>query len=275
MIVVAKSKRPSRKKICSIDLDIVRILAIDRFATRRDIVRRLEEKPDIRRIQRRLRYLQKIGLIEPLVGDGDSRLGYRLSGYGKYIAARQNLAPMTVLQSRPAFKSQFDHDQIVNEVRDILIPSAIVSGFVSEAELRSQSGGTIGGSTGSDSHEWKVPDAMFTLRTRGGEVTVALEVELSQKAKARYSKIVQALLTSRRFQFVFVVCRNTKLQELMVHAISSARESNALVRASNRSNGIYFCQLDALRLNRLDAPWRGETKTFTINELTNDQLQNR
>ena len=275
MIFVAKAKRPSRRKLCSIDLNIVRILATDRFSTRRELAKRFGEKPDSRRMQRRVRYLQKIGLIEPLIGDGDSRLGYRLSSYGKYVAARGNLAPVSVLQSRPTFKSQFDHDQIVNEVRETLISSPIVSHFVSEAELRSQICSSSSAGIGSDSHDWKVPDAMFTLRTRGGEMTVALEVELSQKAKARYSKIVQALLTSRRFQFVFVVCGNEKLQKLMVEAISSARASNPFVRASNRSNGIYFCQLDMLRRRRLDAPWTGETRTFTINELANEHVHNR
>ena len=152
-------------------------------------------------------------------------------------------------------------------MRDILIASGIISNFVSEAELRSQIAASTVHGPETQSHDWKVPDGMFSLVTKLGVSKVALEVELTQKAKARYAEIVQALLTTKQFNFVFFVCGSEKLEKLLSDAVASARSSNAYVKASDRSNGIYFCQLDKLRELRLNAPWCGESRTFTINDL--------
>lgn len=248
-------------------------MASDRFASRKDLVERLSEKPDFYRLRRRIRYLQKLGLIEPLVGDATNRLGYRLSKYGKRVALRGELAPRSKLQSRPSFRSQFDHDQVVNEVRDILTSSTFISQFISESELRSKIGFANSRGGDSKSSDWKVPDGQFSLRIESGEATVALEVELTRKAKARYSKIFEALLTSKQFKFVFIVCGDEKIEELLVRSLESARATNAFVKASERSNGIYFSQFEKLRRLGLEALWSGEGRTFSINELTNTQAE--
>lgn len=254
-------------RLCTADREIVRIIAMNRFASRGEIGRNLIGLKAGYNLYRRLRHLQRIGLIELLTGDGETTLGYRLTRRGVKFARKNRFLAGDAVHSRPAFKTQFDHDQIVNEARQILSTSPIVTNFIAESELRSRIGKSrVSAMRGAD-HEWKVPDAMFTLSTSRGSMTTALEVELTQKAKARYARIVGTLLTSKSFEFVFFVCKDENLKTLIRNQITKARATNALVRASNRSNGIYFCTLTDLRKNGLDAVWEGEDTRFSINDL--------
>ena len=264
--LLSRAKRPSRRHLCSVDSAIIRVLAKNRFANVHDLRARLPGLSDKYNLFRRLRYLAKVELVEPLMGDGGNRLGYRLTAKGVSFSRAAALANEAILNSRPTFRSQFDHDQVVNEVRDIILTSPIISEFISESELRSQNEDSRM-SRLIDTRDWKVPDALFSLSTSGTLMKTALEVELTQKANARYSKIVEALLTSRKFQFAFFVCRDEKIIRPIAAAIEHARAKNPLVRASNRSNGIYFSAVDLLREKRLHAPWFGEGTSFTLADL--------
>lgn len=267
MKLIGRNYRPSLRKLCSADTEILRTLAVNRFASSAEILARLTGVSEQYNLRRRVRYLRKLKLIEPLIGDGGNRLGFRLTARGVHFATEMEFTKADVDLSRPHFRSQFDHDQIVNEVRGILSCSPIIHDFRSEIELRSQSGIARAANAREQEHEWKVPDAMFSLRTVDGVRSVALEVELTQKAKARYSKIFAALVTSRQFHFVFIVCKDEKLMTTVRNALNDTRATNVMVRVSNRRNGIYFCTLDSLRAGRLDATWRGEETAFTLSEL--------
>lgn len=209
-----------------------------------------------------------VDLIEALVGDAGARLGYRLTRRGVRFSLANDLANESVLSERPVFRSQFDHDQTVNEMKGILLASPIVDDFVSETELRSDNDDSRQGRR-VVSRDWKVPDALFSLNTASGKMTVALEVELTRKAMPRYSKIVEALLVSKRFQLVFFVCQDENLVGRIAKAVREARARNPLVKASSRSNGIYFTAVQLLRERKLNAPWFGEGSSFTIQALGN------
>ena len=260
-------KRTPPTVLCKVDQEIIRFIALNRFAHYKDLERKLQNLPTGYNLFRRLRHLRQADLIEPLVGDGGAKLGYRLSKKGVEYAKKNLIANDVVLQSRPAFRTQFDHDRIVIEAREVLSHSEIVRDFVSEIELRSKIVKDWRSVQNEVERDWKVPDALFRLSTQRGLMTTALEVELTQKAKTRYEKIVQALLTSRMFHLVFVLCKDEKLADLIRNEIAEARATNPFVRASNRSNGIYFCTLQKLRELKLDAHWEGEDKRFSLNEL--------
>ena len=262
-----KPKRPSPLALCKMDQEIIRIITLNRFSHFKDLERDLKGLPPGYNLFRRLRHLQQIDLIEPLIGDGGTKLGYRLSRKGIAHVKKLGLTSDIVLQSRPAFRTHFDHDRIVNEAREILLGSPIIRDFISETELRSRIGKNWRTTQNDSDREWKVPDALFTLETSRGSMMTALEVELTQKAKARYSKIVQALLTSKMFQLVFILHKVENLSTVIRNEIAEARATNPFVRASNRSNGIYFCNLTMLREKKLNALWEGEDRRFSINEI--------
>lgn len=260
-------KRALPPALCKVDQEIVRFIALNRFAHYKDLERKLSDLSVGYNLFRRLRHLREADFIESLIGDGGAKLGYRLSKKGIEYAKKELIANDVVLQSRPAFRTQFDHDRIVIEAREILSHSEIVRDFVSEIELRSKIVKDWRNVQNEVDRAWKVPDAIFRLSTQRGMMTTALEVELTQKAKARYEKIVQALLTSRMFHLVFILCKDEKLATLIRNEIAEARAANPFVRASNRSNGIYFCTLQTLRDQKLDAHWEGEDKRFSLNEI--------
>ncbi|MCM2282265.1 MAG: hypothetical protein NDI61_10510 [Bdellovibrionaceae bacterium] len=259
--------REAMPKLCRVDSEIIRYLALNRFAKQADLFASIIGVVPSYNMPRAVRRLKVHGLIEPLLGDADTHLGYRLTKKGLRFARSVLHVTDDALKSRPAFRSQYDHDRIVNEARRILSTSPVISDFVSEAELRIQLGKTWTVRSESTSHDWKVPDALFKLSTRKGLLRVALEIELSQKAKARYAKIMEAILISRQFEVVFFLCKTERLLSLIRSEVNAARKTSPRVKASQRSNGIYFCTLETLRALKLDAPWTGEENRFTICEI--------
>lgn len=253
--------------LCRVDSEIVRYLALNRFAKQADLFASIQGIGPSYNMPRAVRRLKEIELIEPLLGDGNNHLGYRLTRKGLRYAAAELRIPRDALKTRPAFRSQYDHDRVGNEARRILSESPVISDFVSEAELRAKQGKSWQDRIKENQHDWKVPDALFTLRTRKGPLRVALEIELSQKAKSRYARIMEAILVSRQFEIVFFLCKDDRLLDVVRSQVAETRKRSSRVKVSSRSNGIYFSTLETLRALKLDAPWIGEDNRFTIREI--------
>lgn len=259
--------RSALPSLCIIDMEIVRYLALNRFGKQADLFASINRITPSYNLPRTIRRLKNYGLIEPLLGDANVHLGYRLTKKGLLFADKRLLIPEAALKARPAFRSQYDHDRVVNEARHILCGSQAVSDFVTEAELRAELGRRWNNVPSGSNRDWKVPDAIFKLTTKRGTLRIGLEVELSQKAKARYEKILKTVLISRQFEIVFFLCKNEKLLQLIRREVAEVRAKNATVKLSQRSNGIYFTTLDSLRTLKNDAPWSGEESRFTIREI--------
>ena len=253
--------------LCTTDSAIVRYLAENRFGTRSDLINAISTLSEKSNMNRTLGRLKTYGLIEGMSGDSNCHLGYRLTKKGLAFAEANLSVPQELLRSRPSFRSQYDHDRVVAEARRILCNSSAIGDFKTEVELRSALGRETFRPSSEQEREWKVPDGLFTLVTKKGPMRVALEVELSQKSKARYQKIMKSVLVSRQFEIVFFLCRDSKLADLISKEVSTSRRTNSTVQASSRSNGIYFCTLDMLRKNGNDALWCGEKSRFSITEV--------
>lgn len=259
-----RKKTPALRQV---DSEIILHLALNRFARQSDLFASILGIVPSYNMRRSIRRLKAYGLIESLVGDGETPLGYRLTKQGLRYAEEILRIPGHSLKSRPAYRSQFDHDCIVNEVRRILSESPIVHNFITEAELRATQGKCWRERIKQSPHDWKVPDGIFNLRTKTGTLRVALEVELSQKAKARYAKIMEAVLISRQFEIVFFLCKNERLMNIVQSEVVDARRKIPRVRVSQRSNGIYFATIEMLRTMQNDTPWTGEGNRFTLREV--------
>ncbi|MBK8204921.1 MAG: hypothetical protein IPK68_22295 [Bdellovibrionales bacterium] len=90
---------------------------------------------------------------------------------------------------------------------------------------------------------------------------------MSQKAKARYAKIMEAVLISRQFEIVFFLCKNERLMNIVQSEVVDARRKIPRVRVSQRSNGIYFATIEMLRAMQNDTPWTGEGNRFALREV--------
>jgi hypothetical protein len=262
-----RGRRRTNQVLCDVDREIVRIIALNRFSTAKDLKRSIANLPPNYNINRRLISLKTVGILEALIGDSGKPLGCRLTKAGLRFARQALQIPDALVRSRPSFKTQYDHDRIVNDARRILTGSSAVRNFLTELELRTALGKDWRAGSTSQAREWKVPDGLFSLETKNGTLRVALEVELSQKARARYAKIMRALITSRSFDVVFFLCRDEKLAQVIRSELNRARASDSFVKVSNRNNGFYFAKLDELREHGLDAPWAGETNRFTLREI--------
>lgn len=110
---------------------------------------------------RRIGILKRLGLIENVYGDGGITIGYRLTRNGIRFMRRLPETEYLAI-TRRSYQTQFNHDQLLIDVRTILETSPLVRGFRTESEIRRKLT-----TKESKMRHWEnlpsVPDGTFTL----------------------------------------------------------------------------------------------------------------
>ena len=248
------------------DHRILKYLSETGFATIDLIRKEFWQAKNNRHYYRRLQILARSGLIQPLRGDMGIRLGYRITKKGANLLRRVQCGEPCQSVKALKYKSTFEHDLSAIRVRDIFTKSPIVSDFVGEAEVRSALAKKYGRQEKRDDR-YKVPDALFKLKTQKGTFVAALEVECSTKSAERYVKIFRQLCTSKDFDVIFFIAKDATLLTVLRSHLKKTRDTDKLVMLWPRQHGFYFGLLDDVTRLGLDAPFSGEERTFTLREL--------
>ena len=152
------------------------------------------------------------------------------------------------------------------EIKQILLSSPLVSQFLSENTVRSLLAKKHGYQEERDKR-YKVPDAIFNLKTPSADFRVALELEMSQKSKARYKKLLRHLSTSDDFDLVMVVAKKAQIIELIRPILSDLWENDPVARLWKKRNGFYFVELENLLRDKKNAQLEGFKNAFTLESL--------
>lgn len=217
---------------------------------------------DSRTHYRRISILRKRGLLENVVGDRAMTIGYRLTLRGKRIVARSGIARTTAINRR-AYKTQFEHDQFLIDIRGVLEKSPIVREFQSEPEIRRAL-------LTKDRRlmHWEnapsIPDGAFVLSVPGQEQRAVLELELTPKKRQRYSRIFRNHLLSKDWSLVFYVVRDENILRLLMQLLSDVKTKDAQVQVARRINGIYFCTLENFLKLELAVPFTNGKEEITF-----------
>lgn len=221
---------------------------------------------------RRLGILKKMGLIENVLGDQGVGLGYRISRLGLKVLTESGNEIETAVNRR-SYKTQFEHDQLLIDIRRILETSPVVCEFRTEAEVKTE---LIGGRKGPI--DWKtaptIPDGTFIYEVPDQRLRVALELELTQKSRARYFKILRSHLLNKTWNMAFYVLRD---QELLTHVLALVEEvkrEDASVRVAKRVNGVYCCALEEFLKDGLSAQFTEGKKKISLDELAKNARGN-
>jgi hypothetical protein len=199
---------------------------------------------------RRIGILKRVGLIENVFGDGGISIGYRLSKKGAtLLRSLPDLRHLVI--TRRSYKTQFNHDQLLIDIRSILETSPLVKEFCPESEIRRK----IVAKESKLQH-WAnlpaVPDGTFRLAIPGQEHAAALELEMTLKTRSRYTRIFRHHLLNKRWSLVFYVTKNEKIQQQLMAALTELKGKDVEVQMAKRINGIYFCTLGQFLERRLE-----------------------
>jgi hypothetical protein len=216
---------------------------------------------------RRLAILKQENWVETVYGDGATPLGYRLTRKGrKMVGIGTDVTDLAA--QRRGYKTQYEHDQLLIDVRRIFEGSPLVRGFRTEAEIkraifRNQT--KIG--------DWRnaptVPDAIFTFDVPGHPLRIVVELELTAKSRNRYTKILSNHLLAQDWDVVFYLVRGDEFLLRLRALLGEIRQTEARVRVANEVNGIYFCSLDKFLAEGLAAPFVGEKREISLKEMAN------
>lgn len=255
-------------RITARDCDILRYLAANRFATVDHILRKFWPGKSGRNHYRRINILRKMGLIEPIIGDHGTRLAYRLSRKAVIVLGEQGTKTSGKCV-RGSYRTTFDHDKSLITLRDIFESSPLVSNFQREHVVRKLLAKKYGRQEKRDDR-YKVPDALFALQTTKRSFIVALELELAGKSRAVYLRLIKLLCISNDLDVVFFVAKNVTLLNELRSCLEDVRNNDRLVCAWRIQHGFYFCLLEEILAKGLDATFKGEDITFTLNGLAKD-----
>jgi hypothetical protein len=203
--------------------------------------------------------------VTPLVGDDGNALGYRLSRKATQWMKAQGTIDSDV-KSSPFYRTAFDHDKKLLHLREIFEGSGLVSEYQPEHVVRAELARRHGRQEKRD-EGYKVPDALFKLKTPRGTFNVALELECTRKSVKRYRRLIRALSTTPDADLVFILCASSAITLCIKDLLAQAREKDPFVRISRKDNGFYFADSENLLKEGRQAIFEGEGKRFSIASL--------
>lgn len=223
------------------------------------------DNPKSRLHFRRIGILKRRNLIENVEGDGGITIGYRLTRKGRALLSRM-FTGWRDPPTRRAYKTQFEHDQLLIDLRRIFTESSIVKDFKTEPEVRRE---LMTGPVQRQHWEKKplVPDGTFMMEVPGKKMRVAIELELTGKTRPRYTRIFRNHLLTKNWQLVIYVIKDDLLRKRLMGHLSEVKRTDIHVRIEKSVNGIYFCGLDEFLKFRLDTPISNGKKEISLNQI--------
>lgn len=223
------------------------------------------DNPKSRTHFRRIGILKRRNLIENVEGDGGITIGYRLTKKSRALVS-EKFKGWRDPPARRAYKTQFEHDQLLIDIRHIFTASLIVTDFKTEPEVRRELM-----TAQVQRQHWEkrplVPDATFTMNVPAKKMRVAIELELTGKTRPRYTRIFRNHLLTKNWQLVFYVVKDELLRKRLMDHLSEVKRTDIHVRIEKSVNGIYFCGLDEFLKSGLDAPFSNGKKEISLNQI--------
>ena len=221
--------------------------------------------PNSRAHFRRLGILKKMKLVENVLGDQGFGLGYRISKQGLKLLT-DNGQTVDHARTRRGYGTQFEHDQLLIQIRTILEKSPVVREFMTEAKVRDELLGVQKGPV-----DWKtaptIPDGTFVYEVPGQRLRIALELEMTQKSQARYFKILRNHMLNRKWEMAFYIVRDDSFMRRLLELADEVRREDATVRVAKRINDLYFCSLEKFLANELKVQFTNGEKEISLDDL--------
>ena len=213
------------------DAQILAHLAKHGFASPKNIEDTFFSGRANRNHYRSIARLRKKGFVENLTGDHNHLLGYKPTKRGLRVAELLTKTP-SLSPHRFKFRTTYDHDELLIQIRSIFESSTLVSHFQPEVVLREQLA-TRYGHKEVEGLGYKVPDGLFVLQTQKRNFRVALELELTRKSSCRYRKIIKQLARSRDWDIILYIVKNKHIKCVIQNLLQELREKDSDLHSEN------------------------------------------
>lgn len=214
---------------------------------------------------RRLGILKRMGLIESVIGDQGFGLGYRISPKGQKALTEHGTISEHIPINR-GYRTPYEHDLLMYDIRDILEASPIVQEFKTEGDVRNE---LLAGKKGPI--DWRntptIPDGTFVYEVPGQRLRIALEIEVTMKSRARYFKILRNHLLNKTWDMAFYIMRDQSMLSRLMKLADEVQAQDAAIRVAKKVNGIYFCLLEEIQSQKLKAKFTNGKRTISLDEL--------
>lgn len=248
------------------DQSILKHIAVSGFSTVQGIRDKFFNGKKNGKDYRRLSVLKRFRFIEPLIGDNGGTLGYRLTKRATRTLVEDGLIEKAQLRNRTCYRNNFKHDNKLVEVSYILRSLPNVSDFMNETQVRRYLA-KIHGKQKLQDISYKVPDALFKLKTKTQSFKVALEVEIAPKSLAYRRRTLRKLMISNDFDLIFMVVANANTLNRIEQTLADVRKEKLDYSRHRRNNGFYFAILAEVLANKENAQFKGEEFSFTLQGL--------
>lgn len=267
---VRKVGRPKGHKLTITDTLILRKIAKEGFQTyselRMDILTHFSRTHSWAALKR----LVTLGFLTECRGDGGGIRGWYLSLKAR-TGTHELFDPSWRVDIRPpVYRSAFDHDLALREIKRILCGSPCVSDWIPEHLLKGKAVQEFGRLRLEDraAKLLRVPDARFNLAIRETVFRCALELEFTRKARKRWFQKLEIQITNPSYDFVFYVTIDDKVQEAIWNVYQGVVSHSSRLKVSREQNAVYFTTLEKLRRSGLNTPFAGLQETLILANLS-------
>lgn len=217
----------------------------------------------------RLRRLSDENLLHECRDDKGALLGWALHPNTNTEVIGVDPETMKAAQRVPHYKTSFQHDLALRDVRSILIQSSAITRWIPEHALKREIARRYHYLTERLRREklMSVPDALLHIKSGRTDSKAALELELTRKSKKRLSQKFEEYALSSEIGFAFFVVKGEKLLRFLSDVHRQTVSNSVRIKLSRRQNGIYFVEYSELKRRGLDAGFVGIEDRFTLREL--------
>ena len=254
-----KGGRPKGPVPTQNDILILLAIAKDGFQTYREL-----RAGPLKQISRAhswvvMKRLTRLGILRECIGDGGGIRGWTLSPTGQRSLQGQVAAEWMTNVKPPKYRTSFDHDVVLREIKAMLCNSPAVSDWTPEHVLKAETMAKVRNLGGRDKGDRMraVPDAIFKVKHGTKQYMAALELELTQKSKKRLFERFEAHVTNPQTDFSFFIVKGQPLLDSLWKVYRETMAKSFRVKLKSPQNGIYFCELGDLQAKGLSAKFTG------------------
>ena len=151
----------------------------------------------------RMKRLVRAGFVRECRDDNGRILAWTMTRQGASQVFVDEGTAREEARRAPVYRSTFEHDSLLVDVRSILSQSPVITYWEPERALRAEVMREFHYLHRSDQREklLAVPDALLHLEANGTQAKAALELELTQKSRRRLFQKFEAHVTSPEFDY--------------------------------------------------------------------------
>jgi hypothetical protein len=217
-----------------------------------------------------LKKLVNHGYLSECKGDGGKIVGWRINGRTKEGRSLLTSEVGGFEPKVPTYRTALDHDVGVWRLKKILSQAKAIEQWVPEFALRSEIMRQYGYLHRSDKREklLSIPDAVLHLRTNGDTMKVALELELTRKARRLIYEKIESYVVCSDYQFVLYIARGQKLLSDLKEIYQEVLAKSWRAKIAKVRNGIYFAELDSVHKDGIHAKFIGNHNAISLSEIS-------